>query len=147
MRQPDEWKDPWLRSKSPRRRPGLGSPPRSRRHHRASGSSVSLSNSSRLAALPSNQDIFCDIGAEKHVTFVMLATVRARSTKFLGCLSVHPSFRAIFRLQNLRNTLHCVHDISNLGTYSKSTWTGGAHDILGFFPHLCLTHIAEVNIN
>lgn len=47
MRRPDEWKDPWRRSKSPRRRPGLGSPPRGRRRHRPSGSSVSLSNSSR----------------------------------------------------------------------------------------------------
>ncbi len=48
-KRPDEWKDPWRRSKSPRRRPGLmGSPPRGRRRHRPSGSSVSLSNSSRL---------------------------------------------------------------------------------------------------
>lgn len=47
MRRPDEWKDPWRRSKSPRRRGGLGSPPRGRRRHRPSGSSVSLSNSSR----------------------------------------------------------------------------------------------------
>jgi len=47
MRRPDEWKDPWRRSKSPRRRPLLGSPPRGRRRHRPSGSSVSLSNSSR----------------------------------------------------------------------------------------------------
>lgn len=47
-KRPDEWKDPWRRSKSPRRRPGLmGSPPRGRRRHRPSGSSVSLSNSSR----------------------------------------------------------------------------------------------------
>lgn len=47
MRRPDEWKDPWRRSKSPRRRPGLGSPPRGRRRHRPSGSSASLSGSSR----------------------------------------------------------------------------------------------------
>uniref|UniRef100_A0A8C6PPT2 Zinc finger CCCH-type containing 18 n=1 Tax=Nothobranchius furzeri TaxID=105023 RepID=A0A8C6PPT2_NOTFU len=33
---PDEWKDPWRRSKSPRRRAGLGSPPRGRRRHRPS---------------------------------------------------------------------------------------------------------------
>uniref|UniRef100_A0AAQ4QXL8 C3H1-type domain-containing protein n=1 Tax=Gasterosteus aculeatus aculeatus TaxID=481459 RepID=A0AAQ4QXL8_GASAC len=46
MRRPDEWKDPWRRSKSPRRRPGIDSPPRGRRRHRPSGSSVSLSNSS-----------------------------------------------------------------------------------------------------
>uniref|UniRef100_A0A3Q2VPA9 Zinc finger CCCH-type containing 18 n=1 Tax=Haplochromis burtoni TaxID=8153 RepID=A0A3Q2VPA9_HAPBU len=46
MRRPDEWKDPWRRSKSPRRRPAPGSPPRGRRHHRPSGSSISVSNSS-----------------------------------------------------------------------------------------------------
>lgn len=51
MRRPDEWKDPWRRSKSPRRRPGVGSPPRGRRRHRPSGSSVSLSNSSRSELL------------------------------------------------------------------------------------------------
>ncbi|XP_077451742.1 zinc finger CCCH domain-containing protein 18 [Stigmatopora argus] len=50
MRQPDEWKDPWRRSKSPRRRSGLGSPPRGRRRNRHSGSSVSLSNSSRSSS-------------------------------------------------------------------------------------------------
>lgn len=50
-KRPDEWKDPWRRSKSPRRRPGLmGSPPRGRRRHRPSGSSVSLSNSSRYCS-------------------------------------------------------------------------------------------------
>ncbi|TRZ00826.1 hypothetical protein DNTS_030314 [Danionella cerebrum] len=52
-KRPDEWKDPWRRSKSPRRRPGLmGSPPRGRRRHRPSGSSVSLSNSSRFWLFP-----------------------------------------------------------------------------------------------
>lgn len=53
MRRPDEWKDPWRRSKSPRRR-GLGSPPRGRRRHRPSGSSVSLSNSSRSSSRSSS---------------------------------------------------------------------------------------------
>lgn len=53
MRRPDEWKDPWRRSKSPRRRPGPGSPLRGRRRHRPSGSSVSLSNSSRYQLLHS----------------------------------------------------------------------------------------------
>ncbi|XP_047248663.1 zinc finger CCCH domain-containing protein 18 isoform X5 [Girardinichthys multiradiatus] len=54
MRRPDEWKDPWRRSKSPRRRPGLGSPPRGRRRHRPSGSSISLSNSSRSSSRSSS---------------------------------------------------------------------------------------------
>ncbi|XP_057691907.1 zinc finger CCCH domain-containing protein 18 [Corythoichthys intestinalis] len=54
MRQPDEWKDPWRRSKSPRRRSGLGSPPRGRRRNRRSGSSVSLSNSSRSSSRSSS---------------------------------------------------------------------------------------------
>ncbi|XP_034734205.1 zinc finger CCCH domain-containing protein 18 isoform X2 [Etheostoma cragini] len=54
MRRPDEWKDPWRRSKSPRRRPGLGSPPRGRRRHRPSGSSVSLSHSSRSSSRSSS---------------------------------------------------------------------------------------------
>ncbi|XP_029697705.1 zinc finger CCCH domain-containing protein 18 isoform X4 [Takifugu rubripes] len=54
MRRPDEWKDPWRRSKSPRRRPGLGSPPRGRRRHRPSGSSVSVSNSSRSSSRSSS---------------------------------------------------------------------------------------------
>ncbi|XP_028813870.1 zinc finger CCCH domain-containing protein 18 isoform X2 [Denticeps clupeoides] len=54
-KRPDEWKDPWRRSKSPRRRPGLmGSPPRGRRRHRPSGSSVSLSNSSRSSSRSSS---------------------------------------------------------------------------------------------
>ncbi|CAL8324565.1 unnamed protein product, partial [Gadus morhua 'NCC'] len=46
MRRPDEWKDPWRRSKSPRRRQPMGSPPRGRRRHRPSGSSVTMSHSS-----------------------------------------------------------------------------------------------------
>lgn len=54
MRRPDEWKDPWRRSKSPRRRPGLGSPPRGRRRHRPSGSSASLSGSSRSTSRSSS---------------------------------------------------------------------------------------------
>ncbi|GAA6101742.1 zinc finger CCCH domain-containing protein 18 isoform X2 [Tachysurus ichikawai] len=55
VKRPDEWKDPWRRSKSPRRRPGLmGSPPRGRRRHRPSGSSVSLSNSSRSSSRSSS---------------------------------------------------------------------------------------------
>ncbi|KAF3689276.1 Zinc finger CCCH domain-containing protein 18 [Channa argus] len=54
MRRPDEWKDPWRRSKSPRRRQGLGSPTRGRRRHRPSGSSVSLSNSSRSSSRSSS---------------------------------------------------------------------------------------------
>ncbi|XP_061628776.1 zinc finger CCCH domain-containing protein 18 isoform X1 [Phyllopteryx taeniolatus] len=54
MRQPDEWKDPWRRSKSPRRRSGLGSPPRGRRRNRRSGSSVSLSHSSRSSSRSSS---------------------------------------------------------------------------------------------
>lgn len=54
-KRPDEWKDPWRRSKSPRRRPGLmGSPPRGRRRHRPSGSSVSLSHSSRSSSRSSS---------------------------------------------------------------------------------------------
>lgn len=54
MRRPDEWKDPWRRSKSPRRRPNMGSPLRGRRRHRPSGSSVSLSNSSRSSSRSSS---------------------------------------------------------------------------------------------
>ncbi|XP_033824661.1 zinc finger CCCH domain-containing protein 18 [Periophthalmus magnuspinnatus] len=54
MRRPDEWKDPWRRSKSPRRRPNTGSPLRGRRRHRPSGSSVSLSNSSRSSSRSSS---------------------------------------------------------------------------------------------
>ncbi|KAK7891989.1 hypothetical protein WMY93_023952 [Mugilogobius chulae] len=54
MRRPDEWKDPWRRSKSPRRRPNMGSPMRGRRRHRPSGSSVSLSNSSRSSSRSSS---------------------------------------------------------------------------------------------
>uniref|UniRef100_A0A8C4S171 Zinc finger CCCH-type containing 18 n=1 Tax=Erpetoichthys calabaricus TaxID=27687 RepID=A0A8C4S171_ERPCA len=48
IKRPDEWKDPWRRSKSPKKKLGVsGSPNRGRRRHRPSGSSVSLSNSSR----------------------------------------------------------------------------------------------------
>lgn len=54
VRRPDEWKDPWRRSKSPRRHANMGSPLRGRRRHRPSGSSVSLSNSSRSSSRSSS---------------------------------------------------------------------------------------------
>ncbi|XP_034389890.1 zinc finger CCCH domain-containing protein 18 isoform X7 [Cyclopterus lumpus] len=83
MRRPDEWKDPWRRSKSPRRRPGLGSPPRGRRRHRPSGSSVSLSNSSRSS---SHSSSYTGSGSSRS---------RSRSSSF-SSYSSHSSQRSSF---------------------------------------------------
>ncbi|XP_068459425.1 zinc finger CCCH domain-containing protein 18 isoform X3 [Clinocottus analis] len=83
MRRPDEWKDPWRRSKSPRRRPGLGSPPRGRRRHRPSGSSVSLSNSSRSSSRSSS---YTGSGSSRS---------RSRSSSF-SSYSSHSSQRSSF---------------------------------------------------
>ncbi|KAM8891121.1 zinc finger CCCH domain-containing protein 18 isoform 2-T3 [Spinachia spinachia] len=83
MRRPDEWKDPWRRSKSPRRRPGIDSPPRGRRRHRPSGSSVSLSNSSRSSSRSSS---YTGSGSSRS---------RSRSSSF-SSYSTHSSQRSSF---------------------------------------------------
>ncbi|KAM9815089.1 zinc finger CCCH domain-containing protein 18 isoform 4-T4 [Syngnathus typhle] len=83
MRQPDEWKDPWRRSKSPRRRSSLGSPPRGRRRNRHSGSSVSPSNSSRSS---SHSSSYTGSGSSRS---------RSRSTSFSSYTS-HSSHHSSF---------------------------------------------------
>ncbi|XP_019733738.1 zinc finger CCCH domain-containing protein 18 isoform X4 [Hippocampus comes] len=83
MRQPDEWKDPWRRSKSPRRRSALGSPPRGRRRNHHSGSSVSPSNSSRSTSRSSS---YTGSGSSRS---------RSRSTSFSSYTS-HSSRRSSF---------------------------------------------------
>ncbi|XP_061773339.1 zinc finger CCCH domain-containing protein 18 isoform X2 [Nerophis ophidion] len=82
MRQPDEWKDPWRRSKSPRRRSGLGSPPRGRRRNRHSGSSVSPSNSSRSSSHSSS--------------YTGSGSSRSRSRSSVSSYSSHSSHRSSF---------------------------------------------------
>ncbi|XP_061677722.1 zinc finger CCCH domain-containing protein 18 isoform X2 [Syngnathoides biaculeatus] len=83
MRQPDEWKDPWRRSKSPRRRSGLGSPPRGRRRNHRSGSSVTLSHSSRSSSRSSS---YTGSGSSRS---------RSRSTS-LSSYSSHSSHHSSF---------------------------------------------------
>uniref|UniRef100_A0A452TRT1 Zinc finger CCCH-type containing 18 n=1 Tax=Ursus maritimus TaxID=29073 RepID=A0A452TRT1_URSMA len=51
VKRADEWKDPWRRSKSPKKKLGVSvSPSRARRRRKTSASSASASNSSRAAA-------------------------------------------------------------------------------------------------
>lgn len=48
VKRADEWKDPWRRSKSPKKKLGVSvSPSRARRRRKTSASSASASNSSR----------------------------------------------------------------------------------------------------
>uniref|UniRef100_H3CGP5 Zinc finger CCCH-type containing 18 n=1 Tax=Tetraodon nigroviridis TaxID=99883 RepID=H3CGP5_TETNG len=81
MRRPDEWKDPWRRSKSPRRRPGVGSPPRGRRRHRPSGSSVSLSNSSRSS---SRSTSYSGSGSSRSSSFSSYSSHSSQHSSFSG---------------------------------------------------------------
>uniref|UniRef100_H3AHF0 Zinc finger CCCH-type containing 18 n=1 Tax=Latimeria chalumnae TaxID=7897 RepID=H3AHF0_LATCH len=55
VKRADEWKDPWRRSKSPKKKLGLsGSPSRGRRRRRTSASASSASNSSRSSSRSSS---------------------------------------------------------------------------------------------
>ncbi|XP_023418189.2 zinc finger CCCH domain-containing protein 18 isoform X1 [Cavia porcellus] len=55
VKRADEWKDPWRRSKSPRKKLGMSvSPSRARRRRKTSASSASASNSSRSSSRSSS---------------------------------------------------------------------------------------------
>ncbi|XP_069353992.1 zinc finger CCCH domain-containing protein 18 isoform X3 [Eulemur rufifrons] len=55
VKRADEWKDPWRRSKSPKKKLGVSvSPSRARRRRKASASSASASNSSRSSSRSSS---------------------------------------------------------------------------------------------
>uniref|UniRef100_A0A8C8ZD82 Zinc finger CCCH-type containing 18 n=1 Tax=Prolemur simus TaxID=1328070 RepID=A0A8C8ZD82_PROSS len=55
VKRADEWKDPWRRSKSPKKKLGVSvSPSRARRRRKASASSASASNSSRSRSFSSS---------------------------------------------------------------------------------------------
>ena len=97
MRRPDEWKDPWRRSKSPRRRQPMGSPPRGRRRHRPSGSSVSMSHSSRWAR---------EWARAAHVENVSRAAWHHGGGRGVVCVS----FYFIFRTGTMHNETLILHN-------------------------------------
>uniref|UniRef100_A0A3Q3JAT3 C3H1-type domain-containing protein n=1 Tax=Monopterus albus TaxID=43700 RepID=A0A3Q3JAT3_MONAL len=105
MRRPDEWKDPWRRSKSPRRRPGLGSPPQGRRRHRPSGSSVSLSNSSRSSSRSSSYSGSGSSRSHSHSSsFSSYSSHSSQHSSFSGS---HSRYTRVYSGAN-KYLIHCL---------------------------------------
>uniref|UniRef100_A0A8C8Z7L8 Zinc finger CCCH-type containing 18 n=1 Tax=Prolemur simus TaxID=1328070 RepID=A0A8C8Z7L8_PROSS len=93
VKRADEWKDPWRRSKSPKKKLGVSvSPSRARRRRKASASSASASNSSRSSSRSSS---YSGSGSSRSrsrsSSYSSYSSRSSRHSSFSGSRSRYPS--------------------------------------------------------
>ncbi|KAG8437425.1 hypothetical protein GDO86_008213 [Hymenochirus boettgeri] len=90
VKRADEWKDPWRRSKSPKKKLGVSaSPGRGRRRRRPSGSSASGSNSSRSSSRSSS---YSGSSHSRSSSYSSYSSRSSRNSSFSGSGSRSGSF-------------------------------------------------------